>query len=228
MGFILDIILLLIACSTIITCYRRGFVRSLWETGKTSVSFVCAWLFRKSIGEFIAVKFLDKWLTKLIFNNFARQDISDASSLTYEISEPLKKLMKVCGADADEIISGAISSNETVYDAAESIALPISAVISNLLGFVVAFIVVYFILWLVVILLDKVVSLPILNGVNRFLGACFGVACAAIFVIMCVFVVKVIAYCCVALGGKGILMKLIDGSRIFNFLSDLRLYVMFS
>ena len=228
MGFILDLILLLIAFSTIFSCYKRGLVRSLWETGKTSISFVLALLLRKAIGEFVATKCLNKLIAKLIINNFLRQGISDVTLLPHELSSPLEKLLQVCGVDTEKIISEAVARNETVYDVAESMALPISSVISNLVGFVIAFIIAYFVLWLVVMLLDKVVSLPVLNGVNRLLGACFGVVCAVVFVIMCVFVVKVIAYFGVALGGKGILMQFIDDSYIFEIFSNLRLFVMFN
>ena len=226
MGFILDLILLFIAFSTIFTCCRRGFVRSLWEMGKTLISFGCAWLFGRYVGELIATKFFDNLITKLILNNFLRQGISDVSSLAYGVPEPLKKLLKVCGINAEEMMSEALENADTIDGVAESMALPISAVISNLIGFVITFIIVYFVLWLLVITLDKVLSLPVLKGINRVLGAGLGLVCSVITVIIFVAVVKAIAYCGVALGGDGVLMNFIDDSCIFKYFSNLKLLIM--
>ena len=225
MAFILDLILLLIAFYTIFSCCKRGFVRSMWEMGKTLISFGCAWLFGKFAGEFIATKYLDNLITKLILNNFLQQGVSDVSSLTYSISEPMRKLLQVCGINSEEIMSEAFENADTINGVAESIALPISAVISNLIGFIVVFVIAYFVLWGLVIILDKVVSLPVLKGVNRFLGACLGLVCSIIIVILFVAVVKAIAYCGVALGGKGILMNLMDDSCIFKYFSNLKLLI---
>ena len=226
MGFILDFVVLLIAFSTILTCWRRGFIRSLWEMGKTLISFGCAWLFGRSVGKLIATKFFNNIITKLILNNFLKQGISDVSSLSGGVSEPLKKLLKVCGINAEEMIAEAFENADTIDGVAESMALPISAAVSNLIGFVVTFVVVYFVLWLLVILLDKVLSLPVLKGINRFLGACFGLVCSIIIVIIFVAVVKAIAYCGVALGGDGVLMNLIDNSFIFKYFSNMKLLIM--
>ena len=196
--------------------------------GKTLISFGCAWLFEKIVGNYIAVKWLDNLLTKLILNTFYRQGASDVSSLTCVISEPLEKLLKVCGINVEETISKAVENADDIENVAESIALPISVAISNLIGFVISFIIVYFALWLLVIILDKLVALTILKGINRLLGALFGVVCAVIVVIIFVAVVKAIAYCGVVLGGEGVLMNLMDDSCVFKYLSNLKLLIMFN
>ena len=226
MAFVLDLIGLLIAFCTIFACCKRGFVRSMWEMGKTLISFGCAWLFGKHAGEFIATKYLDNLIAKLLLNNFLQQGASDVSSLTYSISEPLEKLLQICGINAEEMMSEAFENADTIEGVAESLALPISEVISNLIGFIVTFVIAYFVLWLLVIILDKVVSLPVLKGLNRLLGACLGLVCSIMVVILFVAVVKAIAYCGVTLGGKGVLMNLIDDSCIFKYFSNLKLMIM--
>ncbi len=220
MGILLDLIILVIVFGTIWTCYRRGFVQSLWEMGKTLISFVCALLAGHYIGRFIATKYFDKLFTRLFLNKLLQEE---SSSWIHTMPNALKKLMNICGVDIDRILLDTVDNTATIDTVAESMALPISSVISNLIGYVVAFIVSYFVFWLILMMLNKIAMLPGIKIINKALGACFGCVCAAIFVIIYVLAVRAIAYCGVALGGDGVVMALIDDSYLFKFISNMKL-----
>ena len=223
MGIILDLIILVIVVFTVVKCFKSGFVTSVWEAGKTVLSWGSALLFGGRLGDFFAEKYFDKVITNIVANKLSNINVYDIPSAIYELPEPLKRLMQICGVDIHEIVSDASSVANTIEDAAEAIALPISAVISNLIGYVVAFLGAYFIFLLIVTLLNKIASLPKLKQVNRVFGGCFGVVCSIVFVIMYVVATNTIAYIAVVVFDNDFIMNMIDSSYIFKFLSNIQL-----
>ncbi len=224
MNVLLDGLLLAIVIFTVIIYYHRGFVKIVLGFGKSFLSFVCAALFGKALGELLATHFFDSRLTDTVYNTLhglcSEGGVLDPSRLG-SMPQSLRTLATQCGADVDAIIaSSAEGATVEAYlaDIAQQIALPISAVISRLVGYVLVFIVAYLLLLLLAFVIEGVAELPVLRTVNHLLGLIVGLVCAVIFAFVFVLVARAVLYYIIASGDPRQAADIVDSTILFKYL----------
>ncbi len=193
MSIAIDIIIAVVCVTAAIKAYKAGLVKSVMRLVKGIASFIAAYAFSPTFGDWIC-------------DNIVLGRVSDGIRKTIESLSRTESgsfnLSKMFGEMPDSLLQiierykvdkGALGGMcENVTDASAEavdklsvyIAEPISHSLSNAAAFVLIFIGAFLALSIATYIVDAVFHLPVLNGVNKFLGLVFGVAEALLFAVL--------------------------------------------
>ena len=227
MSIALDVIVLALALSVIISDTKKGFVRSFMGLISTAVAMLLAYAFTP-------------WLSALFRGRLVLTDIAAGISSTLKSltasedgtfnleklfsSETYLSIANRYGAKTEElqsVINGQTAADASAVDSlSDLIAAPAATLISNALAFIVLFIGFLLLLRLLTWLMDLAFKLPVLHTANTALGFIFGLLSA---VLLLWGISVALSYLITALGtvdearfGKDI----IEGTYVVRFFSE--------
>jgi len=177
MSFFIDLIIIAVFVVSIILGWRRGFVRSI--TGVVSIAGAVAatYFLYTPVSRFFYDKIFLNNITGYVQSAFDR-DIGatgkSVSDLFSELPEFFTNFLNRFSTQAAAEEYYRSNPDSTSAELSRFLAEPIASTVSKVVAVVALFFVSFIIFKLLTALLDKVVKLPLLNGVNRALGLVFG------------------------------------------------------
>lgn len=181
MKYLFDIILLALIAICFFIGQKVGFIKSILSLAKLLIAFI----FAKICGEFIAGYLFDhlakSWLVERFTTAFS-SGAESAGQLWQKIPGIIRNLLDNAGVKAEDLFSNLSTGAENLAEsAAESLRGVVTAIFAFALVLILFFV---FILLLNILirLIDKVFDLPVLRGLNTFLGGLFG-ALIGIFIV---------------------------------------------
>ncbi len=189
---IFDIVLVVLAAVIIFVCGKRGFIKNVIRAARLILSIVAANL----LGPKVAGWFVQNVFGSAIYNgvygtlNGIYQDA--AASLNVESAmEAVPAFLRTAEMEA-ALANATGSGEELVASMAQSIATPITNLVSNIVGYALVFVAAIILLGIAAKILDGVVSaLPIVGTLNTVLGIIWGVLVAGIVLLAVSSVIKV-------------------------------------
>lgn len=190
MRIFLDLSLLALIVATVISCWHKGFIRSVLGTVKTVAAVILTYIF----GPRASVYFHEHWVDARVHGYVHSRFVAmfDENTRVFDLSRIVNNLpdwLRVLfdATTADSATAGKDYAHMTQATADElnemvsSFARPLSNIISDFLGYTLVFFGALLVLTLVAYLLGKIADLPIIRTCDRLLGFLLGVACAALY-----------------------------------------------
>ena len=178
MSIVLDLILLAIFVIAVISCWRRGFVRSLMRFVSLIGAIIITRIFYPVVSGFLHDNLFFGKISGYIRSVFERDVGSTGKSVSDLFSELPEFFVKFLNRFSTQQNAEGFynhNPNATPTQLSDYMAEPISRTISNVVAIVGLFLVSYILLKLLTLLIDRLVSIPLLNGLNHGLGIVFGV-----------------------------------------------------
>lgn len=190
MKLFLDLSVVVLIVATIIFCWHRGFIRSVFGATKTLIAVIVTYTFGSRAASWLNSAVVGERITGYVYERFV--SMFDEGTRVFDLSRIINNLPEWLRAlfDATTIDSASTSSDyahmteanaQELYDMAEAFATPLSRVISDLIGFGCVFLLSMLILTVLVYLFGKVADLPIIRTCDRLLGFLLGVLGAAFY-----------------------------------------------
>ncbi len=177
MSFLVDIILVAVILIAVISGWKKGFIRTFMGLISFAASIVLTWLLYNPVSKFIYDKFLLGGISRYIENAFEAELGGSGASLGElfaELPDVFTNFLNRFSNTNDAVTFYSENANATSAQLSRFMAEPIADSLSKIIAFVGLFIIIYIVLKLLTKLLDKIVKLPLLNGVNKFLGIVLG------------------------------------------------------
>ena len=201
MAYVLDGVVILIMVLAIAFGYRRGFIRSIVQLVGLVAAFLLAFSFSETVSPYVYDSFINESLHETVSQALQAEGSSTAAD---RLDAAVEKLPAVVG----DMISGnpqAQNMIESLGEKADATAAQLAdtlvtdiirPIVVAVLRFV-AFLVLFFVLLLLVKLLSGLVKpitkLPLIRQADGLLGACVGVLKGALFVVIAVTVMQLLA-----------------------------------
>ena len=191
---IFDIILIAIFIILIIINVCRGFARSLASIIAVVVSYFSAAALGGVIANYIYITLIQPAVTKAVNDSIVNVSTQTADGVVSSLPTWLTGLMNISADDFANLLKQPISdASGTIADAVNSAVKPVATGIITAMATVILFL-------LFVIILRKLITkplvrlfrFPVLNFVNRFLGAVIGFVDAFLLVSMLAYLTKLI------------------------------------
>lgn len=191
---IFDIILIAIFIILIIVNVWRGFARSLASIIAVIVSYFSAAALGGLLAKYIYSTFVQPAVTKAVNEAIANVSTQTADGVVSSLPSWLTGLLSISSQDLTKVMEKPISeASGTIADAVNAAVCPVATGIITVMATVILFL-------LFVIILRKLITkplvglfrFPVLNFVNRFLGALIGFVDAFLLVSMLAYLTKLI------------------------------------
>lgn len=194
MGFVLDIILIIIVAACVIYGYKKGFFKTVMSLMSGVCALLCAYTFTPAVSLFLKEKFIINKVAGSItstFSSIAEAGVDEAQNVLYDMtrlvqSPQFESTLGQCNADESAVMDIIGSAEKGSIDVIEAVAYevaePISAAFAHALAFVIVFVVSFILIRLAVWVVGFIFKLPVLEGVDKGLGLVFGGICALLFV----------------------------------------------
>lgn len=218
---ILDGILILILVASIFDGRRKGFVKTVLSLAVTVVSFIIAKEFAPTLADWVNTNFIHdmgvQWLANLISDNIASGTQAVVDAIPQSVAEAVTAF---ANTKVETLVSGAADSAqiaavaEKIYNAAE---LAFINAFITAVSFLVIFAISKVILSIGASLINGIFRLPVLKGINKFLGGLAGALKGAIAVVI---ICMVLGMCAETIAGTP-LYTAVNGSVITQFVIQL-------
>ena len=231
MGWLLDLIVLLIIAVTIFMAYKRGFVKTLIS----ACSFLLAILLTSflsapltelledaGVSEMIEAAIEQKITTILDENSFEPKDLFEGRS------EEFNKLVSFSGIDKEAFLQEQDAKRDAlITKVSKTVAAPISKTFASTLSIIIIYFCVRVALLIGGIFLDKIARLPILRTVNKAFGILLGILLAIFRVSLFCFVVKILIEIGGFIGNESLSTLTVGGAPIFDWFAQNNLFTLF-
>lgn len=181
MNYVLDIIVLSILAITIITSFKKGFVRSLLEFVSVILAFFIAKTYSPIVSEYISQNIISKtveaYLSKAASSNANLINTINSISDIFKNINDTEILNELAGIKLN-IASQNISVDKIIDSLTQSISNSISSVIAFILVFIVSIIAIK----IIIVLIDAIFKLPVIGTINKILGIILGLLKGILFV----------------------------------------------
>lgn len=177
MSFLVDIILVAVILISVISGWKKGFIRAFMGLISFTASLIATWFLYNPVSRIIYDKFLLGSISGYIENVFESELGGSGASLDQlftELPDSFINFINRFSSTTDATAFYSENANATAGQLSRFMAEPIADTLSKIIAFIGLFIVIYIILKLLTKLLDGIVKLPLLNGVNKFLGVVLG------------------------------------------------------
>lgn len=192
MSLAIDIILVVIFASFVLTAVKKGFILSLLEFAAVILALVLAYNFSPKVAETAYDGFVKeatiKTIETQIEENVSLQETSTQAQLLLEsIPDYMVSVADFMGVSVDDIkqsvASSKLTSENIATELVEKIAQPIIIGALTALSFVVLAIVLLFVLKFLAQIIAKIFKIPVIKTVNKLLGGILG-ACKGFAVVL--------------------------------------------
>ena len=227
MNYIFDIFLLLVLILATAISTKRGFVRSVWASVTIIGSFVVAYAFGPDLGEYFCLDYILPRVTEYTFEIISGMISSTAG--TYNISEFFTSLpeefvllAESCGASLEylekEFISSIAISQESLYDMANAIALPVSRTLSHAVGIIITFFASVIVLTIIGLIVKIISKIPIIKTLDGILGFALGIIKGVVIICIICVAAAIFVECEFMNGEIGTFFKILtENSYIFRY-----------
>lgn len=188
---IMDCIFVAVAAIIILISAKRGFIANLLRSTKWILSFVFAYFFGTRVGSLFCEWFLGDAVRNFVYGKV--DAIYREAETAFGAEQVLQKLPSFLISDDLRAKLEAAEGNgeQLVSSFTDSIATPVSTLLSNILGYVAVFLVSLILLWILVKVLDGLMEhIKLLGTINTILGFVWGVLLSAMLLLMAASVVK--------------------------------------
>lgn len=227
-NYLIDALFLLIAIVTIVIFTKRGFIQSLFHYGKTVFAVITAYILGPEVGNFMYNKFvynsIYNWIdsnVESVFNSVAAKINIDAA--IDEIPFIVKQFVtpeKIKDKYGETINNVEISTHEF----SDFVAAPFARLVSNFLSYLLVFLIALILLFILSKLLGLLTKLPIIHGLDSFIGFLLGAVAAFVFLSLLTYILSLIIG---AFGNILSLERLVSTSYLFGFFSKIHLFDLF-
>lgn len=229
MSIIIDILLVVIAVSTVVTGYKNGLVKSVLSFVRSVVAALVAYAFTP----YLAPMFYDSFILKKIADGIEKTVASlaktsegyDFVGLIEEAPKVLSQMLEKYGVSIESLnehVSGMTETGDVaVRSISEFISAPVATVISNSLAFIIIFAAAFLVLLVVSKLIELIFKAPLLKTADKLGGLVLGAVNAA--VVLWVLSI-VISYAVTALGAvapEWFGANVVEDSIILQFFSKI-------
>jgi len=227
-NYLIDILFLIIAVITIILFTKRGFIQALFDYGKTVMAVIASYIFGPKVGNFLYDKFIYSriynWISSKIDTVF--NSLSEKINIDSAIDEiPFIVKQFVTPEKIKNRYGETINNVEnSAHDLADFVSTSFARVISNFLSYLLVFIIALVLLYILSKLFGVLTKLPIIHGVNSFIGFLLGIVAAFVFLSILTYVLSLIIG---VFGNLTLLEKLVSSSYLFGFFSEIHLFDIF-
>mgnify|MGYP000846013319 CR=1 FL=1 len=161
----IDIVVIIFLCYSCFVGYKRGFIKTLFDTLGVIVSFFLSREFY-----YIAENFLlDNTKMFVKIHSFFESKLSESLMTTFEESTHIP-------AELKNVLSNIVNTGDLQgMDAFSVFVDNISIILIRSISFIVTFLVIYAILLIISNLINVIFKLPLLNLTNRIFGAGTGI-----------------------------------------------------
>ncbi len=184
MYFILDLVAIILFLIVLVSCYRKGFLRSFLSSLKVVLSIVLAYVFTPTVSFYIRTGFVEERVTEIVHRRILgvttkTAELFNLRRLFEDMPEDFRKTLSSFGADGEtlrERYGDMVSaSEESVAAMSETIAAPAVKIISNSIAFALLFIGIMLAITIIIHIVGLITHLPIIGGLDRALGFVLGV-----------------------------------------------------
>ena len=190
MSIIIDLIILAIVVIGGIIGWKKGLFRSFMRLGIVVASAVCAHILSGPVSRFLSNNIIAPKLASHISGTFDK--MADGKSLNELFSDISSGFSEWLGRyttveKANQWYSSTSDPNPTKLS--NFLAKPIADTVSKVAAYVLLFLLLLLIFRIVCFFIEKVLKLPVLNGLNKTLGLFFGLImgfCVAFIVSECI------------------------------------------
>lgn len=224
MSLAIDIILVVIFASFVLTAVKKGFILSLLEFAAVILAFVLAYSFSPKVAQVAYDGFVKeatiKTIETQIEENVSLQETSTQTQLLLEsIPDYMVSVAGFMGVSVDDIkqsvANSKLTSENIATELVEKIAQPIIIGALTALSFVVLAIVLLFVLKFLAQIIAKIFKLPLIKTVNQILGGILG-ACKGLAVLIFLCTILTVFFA----SGDSELAKAINDSVVVNLIDD--------
>ena len=226
--FLVDLIYVILAVTTVIIFTCRGFIDSVFRFGRTIMAGLICYFVGPVVSDLIYEKLIYNGILEFVSERIERFLVETVGSIDIQgLIDSLPFIVRQL-VDREEITARYGDSvegfDEIAADFAESVASPLSALLSNLIAYVAVFLLSMLALFLAFKLLDGIFKLPVLNAINKTLGCILGVAAAFLLLGAITFLLGLLVG---VLGSTSTLKQLIEMSALFRWFSGLSIFNLF-
>lgn len=185
---ILDGILILILAASIFDGRRKGFIKTVLSLAVTVISFVIAKEYAPQLAEWVNTNYVHdmgvQWLANLISDNLTSGTQAVVDAIPQNVAEAVAAF---ANTDIEALVSGVAGSEqiaavaEKIYNAAE---LAFINTFVTAVSFLVIFVISKVVLSFGASLINGIFRLPVLKGINKFLGGLAGALKGALAVVI--------------------------------------------
>lgn len=224
MSLAIDIILVVIFASFVLTAVKKGFILSLLEFAAVILALVLAYNFSPKVAETAYDGFVKeatiKTIETQIEENVSLQETSTQAQLLLEsIPDYMVSVADFMGVSVDDIKQSVASSKFTSENIAtelvEKIAQPIIIGALTALSFVVLAIVLLFVLKFLAQIIAKIFKIPVIKTVNKLLGGILG-ACKGFAVVLFICTILTVFFA----SGDNELAAAVNDSVVVNLIDN--------
>lgn len=173
MNFI-DILIIVFVCFTCYQGYRRGFIKTLFDTIGLIIAFFISKQFYYIVEEFLLTKTKMYDTVHIFFEKKATVFTEILHDGTKDIANSFNKSFDL-PVELQNVISEMFTSNSPVNGDSFTIFVDnITSILIRSLSFIITFLIIYIILVLFSNLINTIFKLPVLNLTNRLFGAATG------------------------------------------------------
>ena len=189
---VIDLVLVILTVTLVIRYTIKGAVKSIFSFVKTFLAIAVAYLFRNPVAKLINEMFMGNWVRGWVYDSlYASARGGEIKGINFvNVYEKTPKFftnilskfdMDLSGFD-EAILSLPQATDDQIGVLANNIGSSVSLLLSMILGMIVIFILSLLVLTFIINLFDKVTRLPVLNFVNRILGAVIGLLISAMVI----------------------------------------------
>lgn len=220
---ILDCIFVAVAAIIIIVSAKRGFIANLLRSAKWILSFLLAYFFGTRVGSLFCEWFLGDAVRNFVYGKV--DAIYREAEAAFNAEQVLQKLPSFLLSDDLRAKLEAAEGNgeELVASFTDSIATPVSTLLSNILGYVAVFLASLILLWILVKLLDGIMEhIKLLGTINTVLGLVWGILLAGMLLLMAASVCKLF-FADTPIYQNSVVVRFLGDSFLLQILSFLNL-----
>ncbi len=193
MYFILDLIAIILFLVVLVSCYRKGFLKSFLSSLKVLLSIILAYVFTPTVSFYIRTGFVEEKVTGIIGERISAMTIKTAEffnlkRLFEDMPEEFRKIISSFGADGDVLRERygdmASATEESIEAMARTIAAPAVKIISNSIAFALLFIGIMLVITIVIHIVGLITHLPLIGGLDRALGFVLGIFTGVLVIVV--------------------------------------------
>ena len=224
MSLAIDIILVVIFASFVLTAVKKGFILYLLEFAAVILALVLAYNFSPKVAETAYDGFVKeatiKTIETQIEENVSLQETTTQTQLLLEsIPDYMVSVADFMGVSVDDIkqsvASSKLTSENIATELVEKIAQPIIIGALTALSFVVLAIVLLFVLKFLAQIIAKIFKIPVIKTVNKLLGGILG-ACKGFAVVLFICTVLTVFFA----SGDNELTAAVNDSVVVNLIDN--------
>lgn len=235
MGWIIDIVLVLLLILIVYASFRKGFLRSVLSLGGFLISTIFSFMFGKMIAEMLFDSMAKPWLTSMINeqvvaganNNLTVVVDNLYLNLPGYISGPIELLFGSKEQMTASLQSAVNNGSTGLTDSIVGLLRPMMVTLISILVFIILFILCMLALRVIDRMLIRVRRLPVIGTFDGLLGGIVGVLKAFVWLVIIVFLAKAV----ILLSSNSLSWmnnELVDSTFLFKYAYDFDLPGMFA